>query len=176
VDSATLDRWVEEERLAVMAHLTEALSPDPLVFEPLSRLAARHPVAVVSSSASKRVDACLDATDLARLFPPARRFSAENSLTVPTSKPDPAIYLHALDRLGVPPQGAVAIEDSVPGAVAAVAAGCPTLGNVMFVPPAERRERTEALESAGVDAVISSWKEVELRLARGRPAASVPGR
>ena len=176
VDPETLERWVEEERLAVTTHLSEALTPDLLVFGPLSRLAERHTVAVVSSSASSRVDACLEATGLAGIFPAARRFSAENSLPVPTSKPDPAIYLHAIERLGVSPREAIAIEDSVPGASAAVSAGCPTLGNVMFVPAAERAERTAALESVGVGGVISSWEELELLLESAGPAWTVPSR
>jgi HAD superfamily hydrolase (TIGR01509 family) len=171
----TLERWVEAERQAVTAHLSEVLTPDPLVFEPLSRLAARQALAVVSSSASTRIDACLEATDLADLFPEAHRFSAENSLPVPTSKPDPAIYLHAIERLGVSPQRAIAIEDSLPGASAAVDAGCRTVGNVVFVPPAERAERRAALECAGVDEVISSWEELELLLGSPESQRAVVG-
>jgi beta-phosphoglucomutase-like phosphatase (HAD superfamily) len=159
-----LERWVEAERETVTAHLRNVLRPDPLVFEPLGRLASDHLLAVVSSSAMPRVDACLSATDLDHLFPEERRFSAESSLPSPVSKPDPAVYLHALERLGVPPRRALAIEDSVPGALAAVGAGCRTLGNVIFVPPAERAERRAALERAGVAGVISSWEELELLL------------
>jgi HAD superfamily hydrolase (TIGR01509 family) len=164
VDPEELERWVEIERRDVTAHLREALHPDPLVFEPLGRLAARHALAVVSSSAMPRIEACLRATDLDGLFPQERRFSAESSLAVPASKPDPAIYVHALERLGASPRQALAIEDSVPGALAAVGAGCRTFGNVMFVPPRERVERTASLECAGVTEVISSWGELELLL------------
>lgn len=170
-----LERWVEAERRAVTAHLGEVLEPDPLVLEPLGRLAESHTLAVVSSSASARVDACLEATGLAGLFPGAHRFSAENSLPVPTSKPDPAIYLHAMGQLGVSPQRSIAVEDSVPGASAAVAAGCRTVGNVVFVPPAERAERRAALECAGVDEVISSWEELELLLESLEPRRAVVG-
>jgi len=42
---------------------------------------------------------------------------------VPHSKPDPAIYLLACQRLGVAPREAVALEDSGPGIAAARAAG-----------------------------------------------------
>jgi beta-phosphoglucomutase-like phosphatase (HAD superfamily) len=163
LEAEALERWVEVEREAVTAHLGSVLRP-----EPLGRLATAHALAIVSSSALTRVDACLQATDLHDLFPAGSRFSAENSLPEPTSKPDPAIYLHALDQLGLEPPQAVAIEDSVPGALAAVGAGCRTLGNVMFVAPGERAERMAALECAGVAAVISSWGELELLL---EPAA-----
>jgi len=159
-----LERWVEAERRAVTAHLGRALRPYPAVFESLARLAAGHTLALVSSSALSRVDACLRATDLDHLFPAERRFSAEDSLPVPTSKPDPAVYVHALARLRLSPHRALAIEDSLPGALAAVAAGCPTIANVAFVPEAERDERIAAMESAGVSEVISSWEELELLL------------
>lgn len=42
---------------------------------------------------------------------------------VPHSKPDPAIYLLACQRLGVAPRQAAALEDSGPGVAAARAAG-----------------------------------------------------
>jgi hypothetical protein len=45
----------------------------------------------VSSSALARLAGCFTATELDRLIPPARRFSAEDSLPTPTSKPDPAV-------------------------------------------------------------------------------------
>jgi beta-phosphoglucomutase-like phosphatase (HAD superfamily) len=170
VDPEELERWVEAERREVTAHLGAVLRPDLRVIAPLERLAAERALAVVSSSAMPRIEACLRATGLDGLFPEESRFSAESSLPVPASKPDPAIYVHAMQRLGIPPQQAVAVEDSVPGALAAVDAGCRTIGNVMFVPPAERAERAAALECAGVFAVVSSWEELEPLLESGEPA------
>lgn len=164
VGSEELERWVEIERREVTAHLRQALRPDPLVFEPLGRIAASHDLAVVSSSAMSRVEACLHATDLDGFFPSGMRFSAESSLPVPASKPDPAVYVHAVEQLGVSARRTLAIEDSVPGVLAAVGAGCRTIGNVMFVPTAERAERKASLECAGVAGLISSWEELELLL------------
>lgn len=172
----TLERWVEIERRVVTEHLSGTLLPDRRVLEPLGRLADSHTVAVVSSSAAARVDACLEATGLTDLFPQGNRFSAENSLPVPTSKPDPAIYLHALERLEVSPQRAIAVEDSIPGAEAAIRAGCRTIGNVGFVPPAERADRRATLECLGVDEVISCWEELELLLESAEPARERVGR
>jgi beta-phosphoglucomutase-like phosphatase (HAD superfamily) len=172
VDPEELERWVEAERREVTAHLGEVLRPDRRVIEPLERLAADHALAlaVVSSSAMPRIEACLRATGLDGLFAHECRFSAESSLSVPASKPDPAVYVHAMRRLGVTPQRALAVEDSVPGALAAVDAGCRTIGNVMFVPPAERAERAAALECAGVVEVVSSWEELELLMESSEPA------
>ncbi|QCR30970.1 HAD family phosphatase [Lysinibacillus sp. SGAir0095] len=47
--------------------------------------------------------------------------------TVQRVKPDPELYLQALENLGVKPSEAIAIEDSPNGARAAVAAGIPTV-------------------------------------------------
>lgn len=176
VEPEALERWVETERYEVTAHLGRVLSPDPSVYEPLGRLAGRHPLALVSSSAIGRIEACLRATDLDDLFPAERRFSAESSLPVPTSKPDPAVYVHAMERLGVSPQRALAVEDSVPGALSAVGAGCRTIGNVMFVPRDERTERIAALECAGVAGVISSWGELALLLGAGSEVGAIGSR
>jgi HAD superfamily hydrolase (TIGR01509 family) len=160
LDSDEVDARAAEEKRRVSAHLGEVLAPDPEVLEPLALLGERYGLAVVSSSAESRLDACFRATGLDRLFPAERRFSAEDSLPVPTSKPDPAIYQFAAERLGIEAAQGLAIEDSVPGARSAVAAGFQTIGNVMFVPPPERDERIEALSAEGVAAVIPSWREL----------------
>jgi beta-phosphoglucomutase-like phosphatase (HAD superfamily) len=56
----------------------------------------------------------------------------------------------------------VAIEDSVSGASAAIAAGIPTLGIVEFAGTvSERDELTEQLLQAGVLRVARSWRELE---------------
>jgi beta-phosphoglucomutase-like phosphatase (HAD superfamily) len=165
LDPATLERWVAAEREAVTAHLGDTLRPDLAVSEPLRRLADRFGLAVVSSSARGRLDACFEATRLAELFPAERRYSAEDSLPAPASKPDPAIYLHAGERLRISGSRGLAIEDSVSGAESAVAAGFTTVGNVVFVPAEERAERRTALLAAGARQVVSSWTELEELLA-----------
>lgn len=158
---ADLDGWVTEEKDVVTAHLRTVLRPDAGVQGPLERLSGRLALAAVTSSASSRLAACLEVTGLAALFDADRRFSAEDSLAEPTSKPDPAVYLHAGATLGASPAEAVAVEDSVNGALSAVAAGYPTIGILQFVPGADRRERTEALRAAGVAAVAEQWTDVE---------------
>jgi HAD superfamily hydrolase (TIGR01509 family) len=160
-----VEHWVAEEQRAVTAYLGQVLEPDPAVLEPLTRLAERFALAAVSSSALGRLDACFTATELAELFPAERSFSAENSLPTPTSKPDPAIYLLAGERLEVAGARGLAIEDSIPGAQSAVAAGFVTVGNVAFVEPPERAERAAALRAAGAVEVIAAWSELEELLA-----------
>ena len=171
LDPADLERWVRDERDAVMAHLAEVLRPDPAVSAPLERMAERCDLAVVSSSALARLAVCFTATGLDELLPPDVRFSAEDSLPVPTSKPDPAIYALACERLGIAPADGLAVEDSLTGTRSAVAAGIPTVGNLTFVPEAEHEQRARALRDAGAGAIVRSWDEVEALLPQELPAA-----
>ena len=153
-----LEQWVREERERVTAHLAVTLKPDPQVLEPLRDLATHYALAAVSSSASKRLHACFAATGLDSLISEAVTFSAEDSLPMPTSKPDPAVYLHAGQVLGVEAEQGLAIEDSVAGVSSAVAAGYATVGNVMFVLPDERECRRAELIDAGAVAITDSWR------------------
>jgi beta-phosphoglucomutase-like phosphatase (HAD superfamily) len=165
--AAVLDDWVAEEKAVVSDYLERVLRPDPAVLGPLRRLAARYPLAAVSSSALSRLDKCFSAAGIAGLIPAERRYSAEDSLPRPTSKPDPAVYRYAAEQLDVTPDQALAVEDSVPGVQSAVAAGIPTVGNVSFVPTGERAARRAALADVGVSAVIESWEELAEALLDG---------
>ncbi|OBJ05671.1 HAD family phosphatase [Mycobacterium sp. 1465703.0] len=153
-----LEKWVLDERERVTAHLAVTLKPDPQVLEPLRDLASRYALAAVSSSATRRLRACFAATGLDSLISEAATFSAEDSLPVPTSKPDPAVYLHSGQVLGVAAEQGLAIEDSVAGVRSAVAAGYATVGNLMFVLPDERECRRAELIDAGAVAITDSWR------------------
>ncbi|WNG88061.1 HAD family phosphatase [Mycobacterium sp. ITM-2016-00317] len=157
---AELERWVQQERREVTAHLGSVLQPDRGVLDPLALLSLKYELAAVSSSALGRLKACFTAATLDDLIPERSRFSAEDSLPVPTSKPDPAVYRFAIDALGITSAQAVAVEDSVPGVASAVAAGVPTIGNVMFVPADERERRCDELAAAGACILVDSWHDV----------------
>jgi HAD superfamily hydrolase (TIGR01509 family) len=161
----TLEWWVLEEQEAVIRHLQAILEPDPGLIATLSALSERFQLAVVTSSASARLDACLESSGLTSLFPATRRFSAQTSLPTPTSKPDPAIYRFAGARLGLATHQALAVEDSVNGARSAVAAGFTTLGTVQFVPDDQRVARSAALHKAGVAAVLEDWADLPTSVA-----------
>jgi len=75
-------------------------------------------VGVVSSSYRRLVD-----TVLAQL-PAGIVGTSVAGDEVTRGKPHPEPYLHALDRLGLPPDGVVVLEDSPTGAAAGAAAGC----------------------------------------------------
>jgi beta-phosphoglucomutase-like phosphatase (HAD superfamily) len=152
-----LEDWVRQEREQVTAHLAATLRPDPRVLAPLQALSSRYALAAVSSSAKERLNGCFTATGLDPLIPEDLRFSAEDSLPVPTSKPDPAVYLHAGQEMNVEAHQGLAVEDSVPGVSSAVAAGYLTVGNLMFVPADERLSRRVELIDAGAAAITDSW-------------------
>jgi beta-phosphoglucomutase-like phosphatase (HAD superfamily) len=160
-----LEVWVREENAAVTAHLARVLRPDPAVRDPLGRLSELFDLAAVSSSSLTRLDACFRATGLAELFPRARRFSAEDSLPVPRSKPAPDVYLRALADLGATADEAIAVEDSVVGVTAACAAGLRTVGNVAFVVDEMRAAHAAALEAAGAAVVVDDWASLETEIA-----------
>lgn len=156
--AAELEKWVRDEREQVTAHLAVTLTPDAEVLAPLQDLAPRFAMAAVSSSALGRLKASFTAAGLDELIPEAVRFSAEDSLAKPISKPDPAVYLQAGRILGVEGPHGLAVEDSVPGVTSAVAAGYYAVGNVMFVPADERQSRIGELIDAGAVAVTDSWR------------------
>jgi HAD superfamily hydrolase (TIGR01509 family) len=155
-----LERWVQREKREVTAHLEQTLAPDDHVRSALLTLGEQYDLAVVTSSALSRVQRCLRVTGLSDLFRPEWRFSAEDSLPTPRSKPHADIYLHALACVGVSAEQTLAIEDSVPGVRASVAAGVPTIGNTTFVADDDRAATAAELQEAGALVVLSSWDEV----------------
>ena len=83
-------------------------------------LGAGWSLAVASTSAEESVRAVLEHAVGADA---ASHFSVFAGDIVPAKKPDPAIYLLALERLGVAPDDAIVVEDSRNGLLAAVGAG-----------------------------------------------------
>ena len=160
LSTVELQCWVEEENRVVSEHLGRTLQPDSTVIAVLERLAQRFELAVVSSSALSRLAVCFTATGLDTLFPMAVRVSAQDSLPVPSSKPDPAVYRHALQHLKLVPNRALAIEDAVPGVASSVSAGIQTVGNLAFTAPVEKSARRRALLEAGATLVVEDWEEL----------------
>lgn len=70
-------------------------------------------------------------------------------------KPDPELYLLALQRLGVSPEEAISFEDSLNGFTAARTAGL----HCVVVP----NEITKHFDFRGVDLLLHSMKEMDLR-------------
>ncbi|GAB3936600.1 HAD family hydrolase [Micromonospora vulcania] len=125
-------------RMAHRAKLNAALEPAPGIVAWLDRAAELGlRLAVASSSPITHVGAMLDQAGLR-----ARFEVLATGEEVPAHKPDPAVYLLALDRLGLPADQAVAFEDTAHGVAAAHACGlrCVAVPN----PHADHRRFTAA--------------------------------
>jgi HAD superfamily hydrolase (TIGR01509 family) len=158
---AELDGWVREEEDVVIAKIKTDLKPCVGVDEQLEALDkdGRYQMAVVSSSALRRVQASIEKVGQDKYFAKEHVFSAATSLPVPTSKPDPAIYLHAMKVLGKKAEECVAIEDSRSGTTSATRAGIKTVGYVGPYDEEERPRMEKVLTESGAVVIMRDWKE-----------------
>lgn len=164
VETDELSGLVTEEENRVINILLNEVETTRGVNELLSRLQGRHLLAVVSSSALRRVNACLEKADQVRFFG-ERVYSATTSLPEPKSKPAPDVYLHALKVLAVSADECYAVEDSRSGVLSGVAAGILVIGYVGALPVEEQEARRQQLLAAGAAVVIADWTEFEDALA-----------
>ena len=163
-----LDGYVGQELDRVIATLMKKAEPCAGANAQLEKLHkdGKYGLAVVSSSALSRVQASIKKVGQDKYFPPEHVFSAASSLPVPTTKPDPAIYLHACKVLGKKPGECVAVEDSRSGTLSAVRAGIPVIGYVgSYDGAAKQKEMADMLKDAGVQVIMNHWDEFPERLA-----------
>ena len=110
---------------------TEAVAVEGVV-EALDQIDT--PACVASSSDHDHLRLVLSRTGLYSRFE-GRIFSATE---VQNGKPAPDLFLHAAASLGVPPSACAVIEDSLPGILAAQAAGMDAYAYLGGVTPADR--------------------------------------
>jgi beta-phosphoglucomutase-like phosphatase (HAD superfamily) len=163
-----LNDYVDREVGAVTAKLLEKAVPCPGAPEVIEKLHkdGEYKLAVVSTSAKPRVIASLLKTNMGegRYWPDEYVFSAATSLDPPSSKPDPAIYIHAAKVVGVKPEEVLTVEDSKSGATAAMRANMPCIGYVGVYQLEEGDEKAKQmekilLEQCKVKAIMYDWKE-----------------
>ncbi len=111
--------------------------------------------AIVTSSARNLATAAVTAAGVAADFP--ARICRED---VVHHKPDPAGYLLAAARLGVPAERCLAVEDSEAGVASAHAAGCRVLAIPAFI-------SADRLTRAGADRCLADLSEVIDEAERG---------
>ena len=127
-----------DERLEVFADAVGAVA----------ELQARGvPVAVASSSVRERLERTLAHAGL------------EFAVTiagdeVEHGKPAPDMFLRAAERLALPPEACVVVEDSPPGVAAGLAAGMPTLG-VQRVPETDLSAATRVVDRVSVPGILA---------------------
>ena len=159
-----LESFVKQEEDRVIATLERKAQPCVGVNAELDKLAKskKYGMAVVSSSALRRVQASLKKVGQDHYFPPDHIFSAATSLPVPTSKPNPAIYLHACKVVGKKAEECLAIEDSKSGTLSAVRAGIPVVGYVGSYDGHDKQvEMAKLLKDNGANIVMTNWSEFQ---------------
>lgn len=113
------------------------------------------PRCICSNSTEHRLEAMLERTRLKPFFV-GRVFSAK---AVPSGKPKPApdVFLHAAKTMGAEPGRTLVVEDSVPGAHGARAAGMRVVG---FTGASSTYPgHADALTEAGAETVIRRWPD-----------------
>ena len=168
IPDTDFDDYVERELGQVIKNLERAATECPGATATCDRYQkqGKYEMAIVSSSAMSRVLASIDKVGQDKYFPRSKVFSAASSLDPPTSKPNPAIYLHACEKLGVKPGECVAIEDSKSGATAAKNAKIPLIGYVGPYydeggPEKVKQMEKLLLEECGAVVVMHDWKEFD---------------
>lgn len=113
----------------------------------------RIPVALATSS--RNASAVLAAAGLSGSFDLVMNGVIAGELGLP-GKPDPAVFLEIVHRLGVPPARTVVIEDAIAGVEAGRRGG---FGLVVGIDRADRRAE---LEAAGADVVLTDVGQLDL--------------
>ena len=105
-------------RAAMAQVFRERLQPMPGAAAMLDAL--RVPFCVASNGPRAKTELTLTITGLRPRFDASRIFSAYD---VKSWKPEPGLFLHAAQAMGVPPERCAVVEDSEPGVRAGLAAG-----------------------------------------------------
>ncbi|KAF3908959.1 Beta-phosphoglucomutase [Dactylellina cionopaga] len=155
--------YVDRELGAITKELSERAEPCEGVNDVLKELkeGGKYGLAVVSSSAKPRVVASINKAGQKDYFADEHIFSAMTSLPTPTSKPDPAIYLFACEKVGKKPAECVAIEDSGSGTQSANRAGIWVVGYVGPYEEAEQDKMAKKLTENGANVIMKDWKEFD---------------
>jgi HAD superfamily hydrolase (TIGR01509 family) len=141
-EPAAVARWLLDAMVDLLRQAPVPLLPGAV--ELVTEVqAAGLPYALVTSSEPEVVDAVLAKLDVE--FP-----VIVCAADVSHAKPDPEGYLLAAAKLGVEPQSAIALEDSVNGVRAAEAAGFRTVAVPSVVPVPARPGRVVLASLAGV--------------------------
>ncbi|MET8412685.1 HAD family hydrolase [Streptomyces sp. NPDC005195] len=131
----------------VFAAFERELRPVAGAVQVLEKLAADGvPYCVASSGSHERIRVGHRTTGLDRWFDAGRVFSSQD---VGRGKPAPDLFLHAAERMGVPPGRCVVVEDSPLGVQAANAAGMDVYGFTAMTPAARLTGATRLFSDLG---------------------------
>ena len=129
LDEAELEGLIAAKHAAFEAEMAAGLDPIEGAVKCVSRLAAAYPLAVCSGALRGEIEPTLARLDIADAF-----WTIVSAEDVAHSKPDPASYRLAVERLGaalgraLDPGACVAIEDTPTGVASARDAGLRVIG------------------------------------------------
>ncbi|MGY0070873.1 HAD family hydrolase [Streptomyces sp. QTS137] len=146
---------VEDLTGTLLDTFTALVDEDPVTMPgaaALVRLAARHlPLAVASNCPREVVESCLDRAGLLDCFGHIV-VAGENV----RPKPQPDVYQVAARLCGVPPEEALAVEDSLTGMESARRAGLRVLG-IGPCPPGPEAKKADLWVASLADGELLSW-------------------
>jgi HAD superfamily hydrolase (TIGR01509 family) len=122
VTEGDVEGWLRKKQRLMVSLLKDSPRVYPGVVELVEALRGRAKLAIVTGTSRQNVEIVLQAVGLGESF--SLIVSKEDVRPV---KPDPEPYRHALERLGIAPEEAVALEDSPSGVSSARAAGIQTI-------------------------------------------------
>ncbi|MEU8624377.1 HAD family phosphatase [Streptomyces sp. NPDC048669] len=139
----------------LLVTFTALVDQDPVTMPgaaALVGLAARHlPLAVASNCPREMVESCLGRAGLLRCF---RHVVVAGDDVRP--KPEPDVYEVAARLCGVPPEEALAVEDSITGMESARRAGLRVIG-LGTVPPGPEAEQADLWVASLADRELVRW-------------------
>ena len=164
VDYQTLYR---DREWHVMQHLQDVRDKNggvpmaPNIIETLSTMVSRGVVlSFVSNNPVQRGLAAMRYADNGRGDELANLFGTRFFEAGDVQKPKPDVYIRAMQQLGATPDQSIAVEDSVTGVTAAVAAGMTVYGFIGFAD--DRHVTAEKLSHAGATDIFDDWKNFTL--------------
>lgn len=143
------ESWIQEKRMLFYRFIEEKMTEIPGISPFLRKAAKRMPIAMATGSPRNTYERVLRRMQWGDVFDVL--VGADD---VSQNKPDPEIYLTALERLGMDARDCLAFEDSLPGVEAARAAGLDVVGIASSKSP-------DALLQKGAKAVVQDFADEE---------------
>ena len=141
-DSETLRRIGHQKEACFRDMVRGQATPMPGVLDWLRRLQQRGvPQAVASGAPPENIEFLVDELGIRGYF------SALVSSDGMPGKPDPAVFLEAARRIGVPARHCVVVEDGLPGLAAARSAGMRCIGVTTTHPASALQDADRVVES-----------------------------
>ncbi|MBI5221325.1 MAG: HAD family phosphatase [Candidatus Magasanikbacteria bacterium] len=115
----TIEELITERRSYTDKIYSDRIRPLPLVESLLSKISLIYPQAIASGARQDLINEVVDKFSWRNYF----KFLVSSDDVGHIGKPNPAIYLHTADKLGVRPEDCLVFEDAQNGVVSAKNAG-----------------------------------------------------